>query len=112
MANRSPNLRKLSKGYEDMPYLYWWDITPTFAEGLSDSDTVEFFCKDTKEWCVVTAKELKPFLTPDRQTSRGEGHWGIKVLRNRTDELAFEPPSGSDKWLFLPVIWINEQKED
>lgn len=55
---------------------------------------------------------MKLALAPeDRQTSRGEGNWGIKVLKDRPDEPAFEPAGGGE-WLFLPVVRINEESED
>ena len=109
VADRTPCLTKRSKRYDGMPFRYWWDIAPRLAENLEGRyEVVELECKDTKERCTVSVEELLPFLTPQRQTSRGEGNWGIKVLKDRPDELAFEPSTGSDDWLFLPVTWLEE----
>jgi hypothetical protein len=104
---------KWSKRYHEMPFLYWWDVSPALAESLNEFDTIEFGKKDTGEQCIVPAETLEAYLTPDRQTSRGQGNWGIKVLNDRPDELAFEPGTGKrGRWVFLPATWINEQEED
>ncbi len=99
-------LVKKSKFYDDAPFTYWWDIAPGFAEKIDQYEAVEFLCKDTGQRCCVPVEELKPFLTEDRQTTRGTGHWGVKVNNGHEDELAFEPgPGGKTKWLYLPVTW-------
>lgn len=104
-------IAKQSKRYDGMSFLYWWDITPKLAERLDKYEAVAFVCKDTGERCQVPTRALRGYLTEDRQTSRGDGNWGIKVLKNRPDELAFEPASGGE-WLFLSVVWIDEEGED
>ena len=77
-----------------------------------DLEAVEFAQKDTRERCIVPVEALKGFLTPDRQTSRGEGNWGIKILKDRPDELAFEPGRATGgKWLFLPVVWLEDTED-
>lgn len=97
---------KESKFYDDMPFSYWWDISPSMAERMDRYEAVEFVCKDSGARCSVPSSELKRLLTKDRQTSRGTGHWGVKVLSGREDELALEPGSGGEgQWLFLPVTW-------
>jgi len=93
-------------------FRYWWDISPGLAEDLAEYEVVEFMCKDTGASCTVPVSELKGLLTSERQTSRGRGNWGIKVLKDREDELAFEPGRRGQKWRFLPVVWINERDED
>ncbi len=55
--------------------------------------------------CSVSVDQLKPFLTKQRQTSRGEGNWGIKVLVEHPNELAFEPGAKEQDWIFLRVTW-------
>jgi len=105
-------LVKKSKFYEDMPFLYWWDIAPNLAEKLDQYEAVDFLCKDTGSYCRIAVPELKKFLTSERQTSRGEGNWGIRVMINREDELAFDPGVGSgDRPQFLSVTWLNEGDE-
>ena len=101
-------LRKESRKYK--AFLYWWDITPHLAEKLDQYDTMEFVKKDCGEICSVSIKELNPFLTKQRQTSRGEGNWGIKVLVEHPDELAFEAGAKDGDWLFLPVVWHQNRK--
>ena len=104
---------KWSKRYHDKPFMYWWDISPGMTDALGNFDVIKFVKKDTGERCIVQPAALKKFLTTDRQTTRGRGNWGVKVLKDHQDELAFEPGTGgTGKYLFLPVIWINEQEED
>ncbi len=112
IAGQSPTLTKQSKRYDGTLFTYWWDITPNLAKQLDAYEVVEFECRDTGERCAVSASRLIQFLTSERQTRRGEGNWGIRVLTDRPDELAFEPPTGSDEWLFLPVTWLEDEKED
>ena len=105
-------LVKYSKRHDDKPFLYWWDISPSLADSLGKIDAVEFVKKDNGERCCVRSSDLERFLSPDRQTTRVGGPWGTKVLRDRQDELAFEPGTGGGEWLFLPVVWIDEEGED
>jgi len=100
---------KKSKRYEDKPFIYWWDIAPNEAERLDRYEAVAFVQKDTGRRCTLPVATLKVFLTPERQTTRGAGNWGIKVLKQRPDELAFEPGRGAQEWLFLPVVWQGEE---
>ena len=106
-----PVLTKSSKRYENS-FIYWWDITPNLLSVLDRYETVAFCCKDTGLCCEVEVSELKKYLTPDRQTSRSDGNWGIKVRGGREDELAIEPGKGKKEWLYLPVVWIDEKQED
>ncbi len=51
-------------------------------------------------------------MTEERQTTRQNGNWGIRVLDGKVlkgeDLLAFEPGSKKKgEWLFLPVVWLN-----
>ena len=105
---REPTLTKWSKRYDDKPFLYWWDIAPSMVDNLDALEAVEFAKKDTGERCVVTVAVLKKFLKPEMQTTRGQGNWGIKVLKDQPDELAFEPGTGSGEWCFMPTVWISE----
>jgi len=98
-------LKKESQPYEDKFFLYWWDISHGFFERKYEA--VDFVRKDSRLKCRVSTAVLKEFLTEKRKTSRGNGHWGIKVLKGREGELAFEPPSGSKNWLFLKVEWLS-----
>lgn len=111
VAMPEPALAKFSKRYEKQSFLYWWDVAPSLASALDAWEQVEFVKKDTEERCVVPVEILKRFLTSDRQTTRGQGHWGIKVLKDRPAELAFEPATRKGKWLFLPVVWLGEQED-
>ena len=110
LSSKEPILVKKSKFYGDMPFLYWWDVIPPL-EKLDRYREVRFLCKDTGLWCSVDVQQLKSFLAKERQTSRGSGHWGIKVLAGREEELAFEPGSGKQggKWLYLPVTWEDSE---
>ena len=110
-SGREPTITKWSKRYEDKPFTYWWDIAPPQAAALDNLEAIEFAKKDTQERCVVSTDTLRQFLTPERQTSRGAGNWGIKVLKDRPDELAFEPGTGSRKWRFLPVVWLEDSED-
>jgi len=100
-----------SKRYDQGRFLYWWDITPNVAASLGQYDAVEFVKKDTGERCSLTPDALRGFLTNDRQTSRGKGNWGIRVLADRPGDLAFEPAKKGDAWLYLPVVWLSEEED-
>jgi hypothetical protein len=105
-------LKKESKRYEGKRFLYWWDISPGFLETIGRYEVVEFVKKDTREKCSLPVEALKGFLTEERQTTRGSGNWGIRILAERGNELAFEPGRKEDKYLFLPVVWLDEERED
>jgi hypothetical protein len=105
-------LRKRSKRYDDKPFAYWWDIAPNSARNLENYEAVEFVKSDTGEGCLISIGELMPFLKADRQTSRGAGNWGIKILKKRPNELAFEPKFRQGEWLFHSVVWECHQDED
>jgi len=105
-------LKKESKRYEGKRFLYWWDISPGFLETIGRYEVVEFVKKDTREKCSLPVEALKGFLTEERQTTRGSGNWGIRIFAERGNELAFEPGRKEDKYLFLPVVWFDEERED
>ncbi len=105
-------LEKESKRYDGRDYIYWWDISPGFLKKTELYEAVEFIKKDTGERCHVPVVALKGYLTKDRQTSRGQGNWGIRVLTDREGELAFEPANRKSRWLFLPVVWLSDKEED
>lgn len=102
-------LEKISKRY-DSSFLYWWDISPSFETKMDQYDAIEFIKKDTLERCHVPIPAIRGYLTEQRQTTRGKGNWGIKILAKRENELAFEPGKNSDNWLFLPVVWLTESE--
>ncbi len=104
-------LTKYSKRYDNSAFLYWWDITPNLAANLTTYDFVQFVKKDVDEYCSVSPGVLTGFLVGDRQTSRGDGNWGIKVLKEHPNELAFEPPRRGEEWLFLPVMWLSDRED-
>jgi len=108
----SPTKKKYSQRYENKSFIYWWDISPGFLDKIDRYEAVEFVKKDTGERCYVPTAALKGYLTKERQTTRGQGNWGIKVLKDWDGELAFEPGSKSDKWLYLPIVWLNDKQED
>ena len=75
-------------------------------------EAIEFVKKDTSERCYIPIPALKGYLTKERQTTRGNGNWGIKVLKDKEDQLAFEPGSKNGTWFFLPVVWLSDTQED
>lgn len=101
-------LRKESKLYDNKSFLYWWDISPSLAERIDDYDQVQFIMADSGKHCTIPTIALKGFLTKDRQTSRGSGNWGVRILKDNPEELAFEPGKESSKWIFFPVMWAND----
>lgn len=105
-------IRRESKRYTDKAFLYWWDIAPPLVEELTQYDAVQFIKKDTEEICTIPTNILLRFLTEERQTSRGQGNWGLKVLKDRPDDLGLEPPKGGKEWLFLPVRWEGALSDD
>jgi len=108
--NAQGHVLKESRRYEGQKYLYWWDIPPSNLDRLDDGDSIEFRKKDKNEGCLVPFNELKPFLRKDRQTTRHEGNWGIRVLETKPDCLAFEPPNKDREWLFLAVKWVPSKR--
>ena len=104
-------LKKSSKRYEGA-FLYWWDIAPNLAERLDEYEAVEFVCADTGACCLVPVPQLKQLLLPERQTTRGDGNWEIKVLKGHEDEIAFGAGKSEGSVLFMPVTWIGEEGED
>ncbi|MCX5644662.1 MAG: hypothetical protein NTZ17_08240 [Phycisphaerae bacterium] len=105
-------LEKESKRYEGQRFLYWWDLSPGSLDRLDRYEAVEFLKKDTGERCHVPVPALKGYLTEERRTNRHGGNWGIKVLKEEEDQLAFEPGVKTDRWLYLPVVWFHEEQED
>lgn len=93
-------------------FRYWWDITPGLGDDLGAYEAVQFVCSDTGMSCSVPVPALSRFLTPVRRTWRGGGNWGIKVMKDRPGELAFEPGLRDKTWQFLPIVWLNESQED
>ena len=91
--------------------LYWWDITPNLADSLRHYTDIQFVQKDTGQACTVPPMSIKAFLTPDRQTSRGSGNWGIHVLADAESQLALEPGEDGGNWLMLPLTlaWLDPE---
>lgn len=107
-GRQDPVVIKESKRYQDKPFLYWWDISPSLAELIDGLEAVDFVRKDDGERCSVPARIIKDLLLAERQTTRGTGNWGVKVMKDRPDELAFEPGAGRGEWIYLPVAWLTE----
>jgi len=103
-------LSKHSKRY-DGAFLYWWDISPSLAQTLDQYEEMEFVCDDTKASCLVPIATVKPLLTPERQTTRGAGNWGVQVRADHEDELGFAPATSKGEWLYVPVTWIEQETE-
>jgi len=102
----------MSKRYEGQGFIYWWDISPGRRADMDDTDTYEFVCKDTGASCAIPVSELLKRLTPDRQTTRGKGNWGVRVLVGHEDELAIEPATRDGQWEFIRVVWQSEDEPD
>ena len=105
LENEENALNKFSKRYAGGRFMYWWDFSPTFAERSKRYKIVRLVREDTKEFYPLSTDTLSIFLTQDRRTSRGKGNWGVKVFRDRPNELAFEPGKGNSDWLFLKIHW-------
>ena len=98
---------KLSKRYEDQAWLYWWDISPSLQARLGQVSAVEFLQKDTGAACLIEVASLLELLTTIRQTTRGQGNWGIRVLSNKPNQLAIESPGPQSTWPTLPATWLD-----
>ena len=101
-------LTKKSKRYDTANFFYWWDISPNFLQRMDKFEYIVFLQKDTDRFCSIPTIALKGFLTKNRRTTRGQGNWGIKVLKKHENELAFEPGSHNEEWLFMPVVWQDK----
>lgn len=103
----SRSLISESRRYEGTRYSHWWDIPPGKRARLKEAGKIIFRKKDSGEECVVESRHLLPLLTLERQTSRSNRPWGIRVLTDHPDELAIEPgPGGRGGWAYLPVQWV------
>ena len=89
-------------------FLHQWDITPQVKAELDGYGDVAFIRHDTRMRASVPVETLKGYLTPERQTTRGEGNWGVRILVGHEDELAFEPGPGGGEWVMLPVEWSDQ----
>lgn len=98
-------LVKASKEYKFGGYRFWWDFQPAFVDNADQYDEVQFVKKSTGEVCTVLIDDLLEFFTDDRKTFRGAGNWGVKILVDEPNKLAFEPPAGSKDWRFLDIRW-------
>ena len=107
----TPILRRESKAYAQKSFSYWWDIPPALADRLRAYEVIQFVKKDTKEYCTLPVEAISGFLKPERKTSRGAGNWGVRVLKGHDGELAFEPGTKQDKWLFLAVVWTSDEED-
>ena len=95
-------LCSVSKRHQGRNYLYWWDIWPARKRKLALTGKIHLLKRDTDETAIVRAETLLPFLTDERLTTRGK--WGIKILSDRSNQLAIEPGK-SGTWVFLPIKW-------
>jgi len=102
---------KLSKRYEEQYWLYWWDISPSLQVRLGQVSAVEFVQKDTGVACLVETVPLLELLTVIRQTTRGQGNWGVRVLRNKPDQLAIESSGPQSTWPTLPATWLDPEED-
>lgn len=99
-----------SKRYEGKSFIYWWDITPSKRSRLDRVGRITFKKKDSGEESVVESQTLLPLLSQERQTSRKNHPWGIRVLVDHPNELASEPGSrGHGDWSYIPVEWSREK---
>lgn len=109
MTTNKRIISKQSKKFSTGSFLYWWDITPKLIKSLSSDTVVEFIKKECKESCFIPFHFIRNFLTENRQTSRGNGNWGLKVLPKKPDWIAIEEPNKkSSKWITIPVIWYKK----
>lgn len=103
---------KQSKRYKDYGVtLYWWDITDneSFKCIKERNGIIVFQEKDTKVKHIYHYQDLVDLFTPERKTSRNHGNnWGVRVLKDRPDKLAFEPGVVDKKWRFIK---LNTDKE-
>ena len=101
---------KLSKEYKSESYSFWWDFSPGFTKEADPPDNIKFIKEPTGESCIISTHTLLSYFTEERKTSRGKGNWGVKVLNDKPDMLAFEPPKGSKEWLFLKIRWEGRKE--
>lgn len=95
-----------SKKYNNGLFLYWWDLSPNLVNSLSSHTIIEFIKKDCGESCFIPFQFIRNYLTEYSQTSRGNGNWGIKVLPQKSNEIAIEEPKKrTDEWKTIPVRW-------
>lgn len=84
--------RSISKRYERMPFLYWWDVWDGRKEAIRRHGELVLIQRDTGRKARIKAEALLSLLTERRRTSRGRniggrGNWGIYVRPGRIDEI-------------------------
>lgn len=102
---------KESKRYEDRYWLYWWDISPTLHARMGNVSALEFVQKDSNATCLVETASLLELLTPERQTTRGQGNWGLRVLKNNPDCIAIESTEPQHTWPTLATTWLLPEED-
>lgn len=104
-TNKSVVQRK-SKKYNNGLFLYWWDLPPNLVNSLASCTIIEFVKKDCGESCFIPFQLIRNYLAKYRQTSRGSGNWGVKVLLQKPNELAIEEPKKrTGEWKTISVGW-------
>ena len=104
-------VRSSSKRYDDMPFLYWWDVWDERKQAIQDSGFLMLIQRDTRLKATVPAKKLLPALTEARRTSRGQnkggkGNWGLYVRPHRMNEIEVAGGRGRrDTPVVIPVVW-------
>ncbi|MFH0914671.1 MAG: aldehyde dehydrogenase family protein, partial [Chloroflexota bacterium] len=94
-----------SKRYSEMPFLYWWTITPRRLKEIEKSGRILFGEKDSRNLCVVFSKDIIPLLTPERQVERENPAWHIKLFPEHPHQIVVEGTSPASpaqinvKWL-------------
>ena len=100
--------RSVSKRYEKMSFLYWWDVWDGRKEAIRRCGHLLLIQRDTGRKAKLRAADLLPLLTEARRTSRGKnkggrGNWGLYVRPRKTGHV--EIAGGRKGPVYLKVKW-------
>lgn len=102
---------KESRRYAEVAWVYWWDVSPTLHARLGDLGMIELVRKDDGARALVDAGVLRTALTPARQTSRGQGNWGLRIFPEEEEILRVESPGPRAGWPGIALTWLTEEED-
>ena len=56
-----------SRKYTELPFLYWWTVTPKRLEEIKKAGKILLGQKDTGNYTFVSANDIELLLIPERQ---------------------------------------------
>ena len=100
--------QSVSKRYEGVSFLYWWDVWDGRREAIRRSGLLVLVQRDTGLEARIPAADLLPLLTERRRTRRGQnkggrGNWSLYVRPGRIGQI--EVAGGRQAPAYIKVEW-------